>query len=236
MRLLASDDAAGALAVFDEREPHADNAFQLCDQTSLLWRLELAGCDVGDRWDALADQWDEAAERHICAFLDVHAALAFARRPGHPGAARWFDGLRARCGAMVGEDRAGGFGGTAGESDRGGDNDRIFSENERIFIKVVVPLSDAFRGYAAGDADGFVALADALGSSTRRIGGSIAQRDLIALTRRAAAAGVHPSRPASAAEGLRRIASPDAEASAADMPYRPMVRLLHSRPSRPGPV
>ncbi len=159
LRLLASGDAAGALAVFDEREPHADTAFQLCDQTSLLWRLELAGCDVADRWDGLADRWDGVAERHTCGFLDVHAALAFARRPGHPGARRWFDGLRGRC---VGA-----------------------SENDRLFTEVVVPLSDAFCAYAAGDADRFVSLVDGLGGSTRWIGGSIAQRDLIALTRHA---------------------------------------------------
>ena len=241
LRLLASGDAAGALAVFDEREPHADTAFQLCDQTSLLWRLELAGCDVADRWDGLADRWDGVAERHTCAFLDVHAAMAFARRPGHPGAARWHEGLRARCGGLAGDDRIGGLGGTLSESgrlgglggtlsesgrlgqdDRRGERDGTLSENDRIFSVVVVPLADAFRGYAAGDAVGFVAMVDALGSSIRRIGGSIAQRDLIDLTCRASAGGVHPSGSVSAAEGRRWTALPDAEASAAEMPYRPM--------------
>ena len=159
LRLLASGDISAALAVFDERQPHATTAFQLCDQTSLLWRLELAGCDVGDRWDTLADCWDNVAERHTCAFLDVHAALAFARRPSHPGARRWFDGLHGRC---VGA-----------------------SENDRLFTEVVAPLSEAFCAYAAGDAHRFVSLVDGLGGSTRWIGGSIAQRDLIALTRQA---------------------------------------------------
>ena len=170
LRLLASGDTNGALAVFDEREPHADTAFQLCDQTSLLWRLELAGCDVADRWDGLADRWDGVAERHTCAFLDMHAALAFARRPGHPGAARWYEGLRAGSGSMV-------------ESGRIGERGGALSENDRTFSEVVVPLAEAFRGYAAGDAHRFVAMVDALGLSTRRIGGSIAQRDLIDLTR-----------------------------------------------------
>ena len=162
LRLLASGDAAGALAVFDERQPHATTAFQLCDQTSLLWRLELAGCHADDRWDALADRWDGVAERHTSGFLDVHAALAFVRRPGHPGARRWFEGLEGR---------------EAGAS-----------ENDDTFSKVVTPLVEAFRSYGEGGRDHFVRLVDHLGPSIGRIGGSIAQRDLITLTRQAAVA------------------------------------------------
>ena len=160
LRLLASGDSGGALAVFDERQPHATTAFQLCDQTSLLWRLELAGCDAGHRWDTLADRWDEVAERHTCGFLDVHAALAYARRPDHPGARRWFRGL----------------------AERGAGT----SENDRTFTDVVAPLAHAFRAHAAGDTDRFVGVVDGLGRSARWIGGSIAQRDLITLTARAA--------------------------------------------------
>ena len=162
LRLLASGDAAGALAVFDERQPHSNTAFQLCDQTSLLWRLELAGCDAGDRWDPLADRWEHVVERHTCGFLDVHAALAFARRPDHPGAAGWFEGLRVRQPGV--------------------------SENDTTFGEVVAPLVEAFCSYARGGYDRFVRLVDGLGPATRRIGGSIAQRDLITLTRQAAGA------------------------------------------------
>ena len=162
LRLLASGDAAGALAVFDERQPHAKTAFQLCDQTSLLWRLELAGCDAGDRWDMLAERWDGVAERHTCGFLDVHAALTFTRRPDHPGAGRWFEGL--------------------------GERSSEASENDRTFSRVVEPLVEAFCSYTQGDYDHCVQIVDALGPATRRIGGSIAQRDLITLTAQAAAA------------------------------------------------
>ena len=160
LRLLASGDSGGALAILDERQPHASTAFQLCDQTSLLWRLELAGCETGERWDALADRWNGVAERHTCGFLDLHAALAFARRPDHPGAHRWFRGLAERGAATT--------------------------ENDRTFMEVVAPLAHAFRAYAAGDTDRFVGVVDGLGQSARWIGGSIAQRDLITLTRQAA--------------------------------------------------
>ena len=164
LRLLASGDSSRALAVFDERQPHATTAFQLCDQTSLLWRLELAGCDAGDRWDTLADCWDSVAERHTCAFLDVHAALAFARRPGHSGARRWFEGLRARPPGA--------------------------SENDATFDEVVIPLAEAFRSYAEGRCSDFARLADKVGPAASRIGGSIAQRDLITLTAQATGAPV----------------------------------------------
>ena len=187
LRLLASGDPGGALAIFDERQPHASTAFQLCDQTSLLWRLELTGCDAGDRWDALADRWDEVAERHTCGFLDVHAALAFSRKPDHPGAARWFRGLDRR-GACT-------------------------SENDRTFIDVVAPLARAFRAKAAGDTDRFVAVVDGLGRSARWIGGSIAQRDLINLTRQTADAGANSSEPAP---------------STAETPWRPMPAVAGS--------
>lgn len=185
LRLLAAGDSAGALAVFDEREAHATTAFQLCDQTSLLWRLELAGCDAGDRWDGLADRWDGVVERHTCGFLDVHAALAYARRPSHPGARRWFRGL---------EEREAGT-----------------SENDRTFMEVVAPLAHGFRAYAAGDADCFVGVVDGLSRSPRWIGGSIAQRDLITLTRQTATAGADLSRP-----------EPGTGAGTPETPRRPM--------------
>ena len=193
LRLLASGDAAGALRVFDERQPDATTAFQLCDQTSLLWRLELAGGDGGDRWDALADRWDGVAERHTCGFLDLHAALAFTRRPDHPGAGRWFDGLTARP-----------FGA---------------SENDVTFVRVVEPLVEAFRSYGRGRYDHFASIVDGLEASICRIGGSIVQRDLIALTRQAAAGGTDLSVRASAAEGRSRSRSADARSSAAVMPF-----------------
>ena len=189
LRLLASGDAAGALAVFDERQPHASTAFQLCDQTSLLWRLELAGCDGGDRWDELADRWDGVAERHTCGFLDVHAALAFARRSNHPGAERWLDGLRARPSGA--------------------------SENDVTFARVVAPLVEAFRNYGRGRHDHFVPIVDELVGSISRIGGSIAQRDLIFLTRQAAVEGSDLPVRASVARSRRQSGSAGAVSGAA---------------------
>ena len=119
LRLLAVGAITDVLEIFDDQLPDATTAFRLCDATSLLWRCELAGHDVGDRWDAIADRWDSISARHTCGFLDMHAALAYIRRPGHPGAARWFDGLAARPHAGA--------------------------EIDDIFLDVTVPLIGALR-------------------------------------------------------------------------------------------
>ncbi|MGA9279616.1 tetratricopeptide repeat protein [Ilumatobacter sp.] len=162
LRYLAADDPGRALEVVDRIVPDATSAFRLCDVTSLLWRLELSGTAVGNRWDVVADRWSATAERHACAFLDTHAVMAFARRPDHPGATVWFDGV----------ERAGAAGA---------------SENDEIFRDVVGPLVDALRRFGRGDRRGAADRIDALGDHRlRRIGGSIAQRDIITLTRHSA--------------------------------------------------
>ena len=61
------------------------------DAASLLWRLELAGVDVGDRWGPVADRWMAHVDDHVLAFNDLHCALAAARSPD-PGDVRRFRG------------------------------------------------------------------------------------------------------------------------------------------------
>ena len=156
LRLLAVGAITDVLEIFDEQLPNATTPFRLCDATSLLWRSELAGHDVGDRWDAIADRWDGVAARHSCAFLDLHAVLAYIRRPEHPGATRWFNGLAARP-----------------------DGD---AEIDGIFRDVARPLIDGFRANAAGDTQALNRTLAELGGATARIGGSTAQRDIITLT------------------------------------------------------
>ena len=48
------------------------------DSTALLWRLNLLGIDVGDRWRVLASYWKTSAALGFAAFTDAHAALALA--------------------------------------------------------------------------------------------------------------------------------------------------------------
>lgn len=156
LRLLAAGEHDEVIAIHDARMPEATTAFRLCDQTSLLWRAELVGIDVGDRWDALADRWDSIAERHTCGFIDLHAVLVYLRRPEHPGANRWRAGLRSRP-----EDG---------------------SEIDEIFAEVVASLVAALDARQRGDGDTAAAVVAGLGGSVARIGGSNAQRAIVPLT------------------------------------------------------
>jgi len=119
LRRLAAGDFSAVLGILDHQMQQTTTAFELCDHTSLLWRAEFAGTCAADRWDTLADRWDQVAERHTCAFVDLHAALAFIRRPHHPGADRWFAGLAAR--------------------------EHNGAEIDDVFAEVLIPLIEALR-------------------------------------------------------------------------------------------
>jgi len=57
----------------------------LCNDISMLARLELAGVDVGTRWDAAAEvvraQMDKSGSASVLAFVDAHYALAIGEVP-----------------------------------------------------------------------------------------------------------------------------------------------------------
>ncbi len=61
---------------------------------SLLARLELAGVDVGDRWQDLADHLAPRIRDHVQPFLDMHYLYGLARA-GRPEASTMLDSLRA---------------------------------------------------------------------------------------------------------------------------------------------
>ena len=56
-----------------------DATLDRVDAAALLWRLELAGVDVGDRWGPVAQAWMAHVDDHLLAFNDLHCALAAAR-------------------------------------------------------------------------------------------------------------------------------------------------------------
>ncbi len=157
LRLVAEERYDEALAVHDAQQAVATTPFRMCDLASLLWRLELHGVDVGNRWDVLADRFATRSEWHTSGFLDLHGAFIYTRRPDHEGADRFFSGL-----SVSHAD------GTA--------------ENDHIFTGIVRPLVDGIRlGVSQpGVADD---LLDGISDRTHRIGGSIAQRDIVDLTR-----------------------------------------------------
>lgn len=157
LRLIAAQEFDEALRIHDDLAPTANMAFNLCDLASLLWRLELAGVAVGDRWESLADVFATRSERHTWGLMDLHAALVYTRCPDHPEAPVFFSGVSA---AHAG----------AG------------TENADTFRSVVQPLVEAIR---LSDSDPATALdlLESIDGKLHRIGGSIVQRDLVHLTR-----------------------------------------------------
>lgn len=94
---LDQGDLGAVLHILDERvmgQRDADTA-TLVDASALLWRLQLRGLDVAQRWGHIADAWSA----HRCAglrpFNDVHAMLAFVATKRWADARRLLDALRA---------------------------------------------------------------------------------------------------------------------------------------------
>ncbi|MBC7778693.1 MAG: tetratricopeptide repeat protein [Proteobacteria bacterium] len=149
------------LRLYDERIHPVPAQFlmPLVDATAMLWRLELEGVDVGNRWEAVAGTWLERLneERGHYAFNDFHAMLAFAAS-GHDEA----------LGRMV-DDMAFTARATSGS-------------NPAMAREVGVALADGVRAFAAcryGDA---IEAIESVRDRAHRFGGSHAQRDVLTLT------------------------------------------------------
>ncbi len=132
------------------------------DAASLLWRLELAGADVGDRWEPVAQAWMAHVDDHVLAFNDLHCALAAARSPNEEDLGRFRRSLDAY------------------ERHGSGHNRLVTTEVGRRFI-------DGVLAYAAGDWGRVIDAIVPVRFETFRIGGSHAQRDIINRTLMAAA-------------------------------------------------
>jgi tetratricopeptide (TPR) repeat protein len=67
-----------ALALYDGpmRATQRPVSLSLTNATALLWRLDLLGCDTGDRWQEQAALWQDHADGKCLVFGDIHAAMA----------------------------------------------------------------------------------------------------------------------------------------------------------------
>jgi tetratricopeptide (TPR) repeat protein len=143
-----------------------DATLDRVDAASLLWRLELAGVDVGHRWAPVADQWMAHVDDHLLAFNDLHCAFAAARSPD-PGHANRLSR------SLDDYERAG-----------SGDNRKVTSEIGRHLINGAL-------AFAGGDYKRAVDAILPVRAGAVRIGGSHAQRDIVSLTLIAAAERSH---------------------------------------------
>lgn len=162
LALFYLDDARydRVLALYDSgvHPERSQIVLSLVDATALLWRLYLEGVDVGGRFEAVADEWEQQLEDEagFYAFNDFHAALAFAacERPQ----------LLAKVKAALQR--------TAQGSD----------DLAPMAAQVAVPLVDAVEAFAAGRYRETIELIEPVRDIANRFGGSHAQRDLLTLT------------------------------------------------------
>jgi hypothetical protein len=154
---------------------------EMIDVSALLWRLVLRGVDVGDRWDAVADNWAPVAGTGSYAFNEFHAMMAFVgsgRREREQKAV--INSLRAAA-TGVGDPAA-------------------------FAREVGLDAALAIQAFGQGRYAETVQLLRPVRSYSHRFGGSHAQRDLIDLTLIEAAVRSHRKELASAltAERLAR--------------------------------
>lgn len=140
-----------------DREVRADTAsadyLDMSNAIAMLWRLEEAGVDVGDRWTELADKAEDKIDDHIFAFHDAHYIMALARCDRQAKAAAMLETME----------------GAAARTD---------TTEGPIFHDVGLPLSKAVLAYGKGEFGTVVDLLVPVRREVYRIGGSHAQRDL----------------------------------------------------------
>ncbi|WP_269713991.1 tetratricopeptide repeat protein [Caulobacter sp. NIBR2454] len=130
--------------------------FDLVDASAMLWRLQLLGVDVGDRWTTVADGWSFSAADSAYAFNDMHAMMAFA------AANRKEDVRLVRAVQSSARETVG--------------------DNREFLNEVGHAATEAMAAFAAGDYRNAVSLLRPIRHRAYRFGGSHAQRDIIDLT------------------------------------------------------
>lgn len=131
-------------------------ALNMVDASAILWRLHLAGHDVGNRWGGVAQNWVPKAKSGNDAFNDAHAMMAFV------GA-----GLAGPAGDLLETQR---------EAMRAGDDNAAFTHD------VGHPVTLAIKAFGDGNYAETVRLMRPVRDIAYRFGGSHAQRDVIDLT------------------------------------------------------
>jgi tetratricopeptide (TPR) repeat protein len=76
---LATEDYGAALELYDRRvNVPGDEYLDIANASALLWRIEQAGVDVGNRWEELVTRVGGNLEDHFFVFVDLHYLLATA--------------------------------------------------------------------------------------------------------------------------------------------------------------
>jgi hypothetical protein len=128
----------------------------MIDASALLWRLQLRGVYVGNRWNAVADKWEPIGAAGNYAFNDAHAMMAFVGAGRMAAAQSIIDAQRE---AMLRDD-----------------------DNARFTSEVGHAVTMAIKAFGDGDYAETVRLLRPVRNIANRFGGSHAQRDILDLT------------------------------------------------------
>ncbi len=144
-----------ALALYDGpmRATQRRLGVSLTNASALLWRLDLLGCDIGDRWQDLASLWDGHADGKCLVFTDIHAAMAELRSDQEALVERRLDAMRETAQSEV--------------------------EAAALYRTVGIPVVEALRAFHRGAYDEAVTLLLQTRVDLWQIGGSHAQRDVV---------------------------------------------------------
>ena len=151
---LELEEVEPVLRLYDERmrADLSDEYLDICNATSMLWRLEERGVDVGDRWNELAERCEARTSDHQMVFPDVHYMFALAAGGRDAAVERMLDSM----GAFA----------------EGG------ATEQRVMREAGVPIGRAIAHWYRGE---YAEVVDVLAPVRYRlplIGGSHAQRDL----------------------------------------------------------
>jgi len=147
------------LDIYDARMANCDEDMvtRLMDCSSMLWRLEELGLEVGNRWGPLADKWLRHADEHAIAFTDAHFAMTMAAADRQRTLRRFNHSQHAYVEAVT-------------------------NTNSDIIGRIGQSLCEGLAAYRDKE---FAAAANKIGpviGEIWRIGGSNAQRDVFRLT------------------------------------------------------
>lgn len=163
LHYLEQDEFDTVLALFDGPIAGHESALalELVDASSMLWRLQLRGAEVGDRWAGVTERWAAMATDGRYAFNDFHAAMAFARSGREDLLGQLREAQRRAC--------------------------RKDDDNARFTHLIGAPGVEAIVAFVDGEYRRCVDLLRPVRSQAHLFGGSHAQRDLIDQTLIAAA-------------------------------------------------
>ena len=156
------DEVLGHYDCFVHPRLKENFVLDLIDASSLLWRLELAGIDVGARWSEVARIAAARIGEHVLAFNDLHVALALVGAKNREAIVRLMESIDLFLGTGKGD-------------------------NLTITADVGRPLIAGMAAFGEGNWRGTIDTLLPIRHAVVRIGGSHAQRELVDQTLVAAA-------------------------------------------------